>query len=129
MLPAPWTPQYLALDTILRAIAVKRRRALLYRLLAGPERQSVALDELISFITVWEALHEPRSGSQAAGTDEHRRHVATSLLHGHLPYLADQAIINYDSENDTIVATDRASDLEPILAVARHAEHTLETNR
>jgi hypothetical protein len=67
MLLASWIPQYLALDAIFRTIAVKRRRALLYRLLAGPERQSVALDELISFVAVWEALHEPRAGRKQLG--------------------------------------------------------------
>lgn len=127
MLPATWTPQHLALDTIFRAIAVKRRRALLYRLLAGPEPQPVALDELISFVTIWETLDE--AGSQAPGTDEHRCQVATSLLHGHLPYLADQAIIEYDPHNDIVVATDTVGDLEPLLAVTRHVEHTLEANR
>lgn len=70
MLPADWTPQHLALDTIFRVIAVKRRRALLYRLLAGPEPQPVALDELIDFIALWETLDEAGSGSQATGTDE-----------------------------------------------------------
>jgi len=129
MLPAPWIPQYLALDTIFRAIAVKRRRALLYRLLAGPEPQPVAIEDVVSFVTVWETLDEARVGSQATGDDEHRCRVATSLLHGHLPYLAEQAIIDYDRQNDTVVATERADDLEAILTLTRHAEHIPEADR
>ncbi len=129
MLTAPWIPQYLALDTIFRAIAVKRRRALLYRLLAGPEPQPVAFGDVVSFVAVWEKLDEARVESQATEGNEHRCCVATSLLHGHLPYVADQAIIDYDPHTDTVVATERASDLEAILTLTKHAEHIPEADR
>lgn len=90
-----------------------RRRGVLYTV----ERNGrTSVDEISKRISAWGSTRNEGS----TPTD-----VKTSLVHSHLPKLADAGVIEYDREADTVELTDRANDLEPFLQCTREREPSL----
>lgn len=100
----------LPLDAALRALgAAPRRRALRY-LIDGPG--VVAVSELV------DRLHsESAADSDATRVDAGRsrldRHVG--LVHVHLPLLEEIGMIEFDRRSRTVVVTETAATLDPLL--------------
>lgn len=51
-----------------------------------------------------------------------REDVAASLLHNHLPRLADHDVVEYDTRSGDVVRSDGFADLRPLVERARGAE-------
>ena len=56
-----------------------------------------------------------RAGSAADSDEERRERIAISLIHNHLPRLADHGLVEYDQRSGDIVVTDRLDALEPVI--------------
>lgn len=84
----------LSLDHVFEALSHPRRRYLCYTLLASPEWN---LETLAAKIAAWENDTIPE-----AVTDERRNQVYVSLYHAHVPKLADEGIVSFDPDTETI---------------------------
>lgn len=83
-----------AVDSVLDALSNHRRRTAVRELLAHP-------DEAVEFETLG-ALVAERETSVAGTHGAKRRNVVVSLLHVHLPKLADARIAAYDRDAGTV---------------------------
>lgn len=94
------------IDEIFAYIADSRRRYLL-RVLAQQERCTVG--ELTAYIAKREADESEQEYI------DHRRYIAISLVHNHLPRLANDALIEYNHSRKEVVRTDRFDAIQPVL--------------
>lgn len=94
------------LDVFYRSLADRRRRLILSFLLDGSAK-SMTSDELVDRIM----QSEPHSVSSD------RKSIAVDLYHQHLPLLAEQGLIDYESDRGTVRKTDRTEQVEPLLSV------------
>ena len=106
------------IDTIYSLLGKSRRRYLLYQLL---DREHGNVEELSLQIAAWEA-----EDSMEAVDEEFRQRVYVSLVHNHLPRLADHGVVDYDLRSGDVVKRDGFADLEPILEQFRQTESTPE---
>lgn len=58
----------------------------------------------------------------SAGVADARDRALTSLIHTHLPKLADHGVVEYDGPDEPVSLADGVESLEPFLAVAAHEE-------
>lgn len=91
-----------------------RRRGVLYAVDRGDE---TAVEELADTIASWQ------------GSDAEASSVRVSLVHTHLPKLADAGVVEYDRDRGTVELTRRAGDLEPYLACVHDYETTPSSRR
>jgi len=91
-----------------------RRRGVLYAVERGEE---TTVEELADRISSW--LGDAHDASS----------VRLSLVHTHLPRLADAGVVEYDRERGTVELAGGASDLEPYLACIGGTEATPTPNR
>lgn len=91
-----------------------RRRGVLYTVKRNGE---TSVEEVARRIAVWQST----DGRGAPDPET----VETSLVHSHLPRLADAGVVEYDRERGTVDLTDSATGLEPFLRCTREREPTL----
>jgi hypothetical protein len=58
----------------------------------------------------------------SAGVSDCRDRVLTSLVHTHLPKLAEAGVVEYDGPESLVSLSDGVTDLEPFLSVAAQEE-------
>ena len=90
-----------------RLLATERRRELLQLVY---EHDGGNVKNLTSRLAASE-----RTGSEAGSDEERRERIAISLIHNHLPRLADHDLIEYDQRSGDVVVTDRFAALEPVI--------------
>lgn len=99
-------------------LAEPARRYLLYLL---AEEDHANLETLVPQIAAWKA------GEPVERVDEEtRRTLHVSLVHNHLPRLADHDVIEYDLRSGDVVRADGFSDLESLLRQFRETEDRAE---
>jgi hypothetical protein len=93
-------------------LAESERRFLLYQL---ADDRTANLEDLITQVAAWEL---------DAGTIDKdvRQRVYVSLVHNHLPRLADYDIIDYDLRSGDIVLAEGFEDIRPLLEQFRQTE-------
>ncbi|WP_255169784.1 DUF7344 domain-containing protein [Natrononativus amylolyticus] len=104
------------LNVVFSLLSNARRRSLLYLLLNS---EYATVDDLATKIVAWEQGCSLREVSE----DDHRR-VAVSLVHVHLPRLADENVVDYDDRNGDVVTASGFDRLRPFLEDAYASEHT-----
>ena len=95
-------------------LSSRRRRYALYHLDAASV-DVFDLDELVDAVVEWERATD--SGDDDGDDAAHRRRVAVSLHHEHLPKLADAGVVDYDARSRTVRFRD-ADDLAAYLALS-----------
>ncbi len=95
-------------------LAESERRFLLYQL---AEAKSANLEELISQIIVWE-----QDEDVAVDDADRREQLYISMVHNHLPRLADYNIIEYDLRSGDVVLASGFDDIKPLLNQFRQTE-------
>lgn len=83
-----------AVDSVIDALANHRRRTVVRELLAHPA-DAVEIDTLGALVAERETSVEGTGGAQ-------RQNVVVSLVHVHLPKLADARIVAYDRDAGTV---------------------------
>lgn len=104
------------LNVVFSLLANARRRSLLYLLV---ESQYGNVDGLATKIAAWEGECSLREVS-----DDDQREVAVSLIHHHLPRLAEENVVDYDARSGDVVASDGFERIAPFLEHAYAHEHT-----
>ncbi|ELY63813.1 DUF7344 domain-containing protein [Natrinema versiforme] len=102
------------LDTIYEHLSESRRRYVLYYFL---ESGHANVEEIALQISAWE--QDVSIGS--VSVDE-KEAVTLSLIHKHLPRLADHEIITYDQRSGDIVIGDNFDSVRPTVTRARESE-------
>jgi len=87
-----------------------RRRGVLY---AAERGEQTTVEELADQIASW--LDDAEGDSRSSS-------VRLSLIHTHLPKLADAGVVEYDRERGTVELAGGATDLERYLTCVRGAE-------
>ena len=95
-------------------LAESERRYVLYQL---ANREQAHIEDLVTQIAAWE--HEEPT---EAIDRETRQYVYVSLVHNHLPRLADYDIIDYDLRSGDIVLDHGFDDIKPLLEQFRQTE-------
>lgn len=103
----------LSLDAAFRALGAAPRRRALGHLLDGSG--VVAVAELVDRLHT-ESDTEAGSGHGADGLSRLDRHIG--LVHVHLPLLEEAGIVEFDRRSRTVVATETAASLAPLLTAA-----------
>ncbi|ELY54393.1 hypothetical protein C491_19549 [Natronococcus amylolyticus DSM 10524] len=94
-------------------LAESERRYLLYQL---AETRRGNLEDVVSEIAAWER------GEGGPIDSEDRQRVYVSLIHNHLPRLADYGILDYDLRSGDIVLTEGFDDIRPLLEQFKQTE-------
>lgn len=94
-------------DAVCRLLRSQRRRHLLSLLF---EREVSTVEQLGRQVAVREC-----GGPNATVDAADRRAVTISLVHNHLPRLADHGLLEYDARSGDVVLTPGGHALEPIL--------------
>ena len=99
-------------------LAKSERRYALYQL---AEREEAHIEDLVKQVAAWE-----RGEPVGAIERETRQRVYVSLVHNHLPRLADYDIVDYDLRSGDIVLTEGFEDVRPLLEQFRQTEEVSE---
>lgn len=105
----------IALGEVLDCLTSSRRRHILYYL---QEHEVVDVDELATQIASREGDIPPQEV-----TSDHHERIATSLVHTHLPKLADTELIEYDRRSNAIRYANSPSILDKILQLLAQLEN------
>jgi len=100
------TDSELSPTTIFELLAKNRRQLILSYLTQAVG--AVPISDLADQIALWEGEH----------TREQYERVCTSLVHVHLPKLADVGVIEYDRENEMLNLQESADQILPYLELA-----------
>ncbi|OVE86322.1 DUF7344 domain-containing protein [Natronolimnobius baerhuensis] len=92
-------PSNADLETVFSALADERRRTVLAAL--ANQSDTVSVDALARVV----AQREPSADDTTAAVDS----IRTSLVHVHLPLLADADLIKYETESGQVIAADTAA--------------------
>lgn len=104
-------------NCIFSLLSDSRRRVVLY-VVADDGRATV--DELVDTILANEGNSRP--------TEREREQVVVSLLHKHLPKLADAGVVEHRTETETVVRSDGIDRLEPFLSAIPADDAPAESN-
>ncbi|OVE83121.1 DUF7344 domain-containing protein [Natronolimnobius baerhuensis] len=99
-------------------LSESKRRYLLYLL---AETQEGNIENLITQITAWEYDQQATDINK-----ETRQRVYVSLVHNHLPRLADYDIVDYDLRSGDIVLDEGFDDIKPLLEQFKQTEEVQE---
>lgn len=102
------------LEAVFRCLSSARRRTLLYYLREHPV---ATVDELARHVG---AVEDDQEADQLDAATLER--VTISLVHQHLPLLADASVVDYDSRSETVRYT-ASPTLESFLTLAHEVEH------
>lgn len=93
-----------------------RRRLALYHLLSN---EYTDIESLSVQVAAWE------EGESVTSVDESvRQRVKISLHHNHLPRLADDGILEYDTRNGDVVRADGFEDVRPTIERLRRTDES-----
>lgn len=106
------------LDATFSLLADSRRRYLLYHLL---ESEYVTVEKLSLRIAAWEQGIPSRAVSEDDRVD-----VAISLVHNHLPRLAEQNVVDYDARSGDVVPSEGLAEIRPFVENAQSTERAEE---
>lgn len=115
---ASWPNDDDRMDAIYTLLGDRRRRYLLYLL---AEADYGTISDLAAQIAAWE-----REEPITAVPEPARRSVHVSLVHAHLPMLADHAVVDYDLRSGDVVLDEDFGELEPLLDRFRETEEVPE---
>lgn len=101
-----------ARDDLFDALSHARRRFVLQHLRSSD--RPVSVDDLSSELAAWE---DDASSNHASGR------VALSLLHVHLPKLADAGLVEYDEQWRRVALADDVDELHSMLQVVSDREN------
>lgn len=101
-------------ERIFGALAHKRRRYVLYCL---QDQEHMQVDDLATQLTAWEQGVPSDAVSRAARDD-----VQASLVHTHLPKLADYNLIAYDRRSGAVRSTNAPTLITEVLALTARIE-------
>lgn len=102
------------LDVAFTLLSNSRRRYLLYRL---EDNDPMTTEELSLEIAAWER-DVPVEGVR----EDDRKRVETTLVHTHLPRLADHGILETDSETGDVETGERFAEIRPLVERAQATE-------
>lgn len=106
------------LDATFSLLADSRRRYLLYHLL---ESEYVTVEKLSLRIAAWEQEIPSRAVSEDDRVD-----VAISLIHNHLPRLAERNVVDYDARSGDVVLADGFEGIRSFVENAQSTEQAEE---
>ncbi|EMA47137.1 hypothetical protein C446_00440 [Halobiforma nitratireducens JCM 10879] len=95
-------------------LAKSKRRYVLYQL---ADDHNVHIEDVVTQVAAWE--HDVPVDRI---DDETRQRTYVSLVHNHLPRLADYDIVDYDLRSGDIVLADGFDDIQPLLEQFRQTE-------
>ena len=107
-------PDPSTLDDVFGLLSESRRRYLLYHFL---ENDWANVENLSRRIAAWEGDTAVR-----AVDEDDREKVAVSLVHNHLPRLADHDVVEYDSRSGDVVTANGFEELRPFVEQAQAIE-------
>ncbi|WP_435179594.1 DUF7344 domain-containing protein [Halorussus sp. AFM4] len=90
-----------------------RRRGVLYTLKRNGQ---TSVEELAERIAAWQSAEDGETDPES---------VEVSLVHAHLPKLADAGVVEYDRDRGTAELADRGDDLDPLLRCTSEREPDL----
>lgn len=99
-------------------LAESERRYLLYQL---AEDATANLEDVVTRVAAWELDARPASVGK-----EQRQRIYVSLVHNHLPRLADYDIIDYDLRSGDVVLDEGFDDVKPLLEQFKQTEEKVE---
>ncbi|WP_049925788.1 DUF7344 domain-containing protein [Halopiger goleimassiliensis] len=102
-------------------LAQSERRYLLYQLV---EQEEVHIEDVVTQVAAWE-----RDEPVASIEKDTRQRVYVSLVHNHLPRLADYDIVDYDLRSGDVVLAEGFEDIRPLLEQFRQTEAVPEIRR
>ena len=104
------------LDVLFQCLAHRRRRAVLSYLVEGSDG-TAAVDDLVNVVVAAET-HSPSPDRDA---------VALTLVHTHLPKLAEYGLLEYDHDRARVKTTDRTTQVLPYLATVEQVQRSVDT--
>ncbi|QSW98884.1 DUF7344 domain-containing protein [Haloterrigena alkaliphila] len=104
----------LSLDAAYGLLSESRRRYVLYYFL---DNDHANIERLAIQIAAWES--NTRIDDV---TEEQTQRVTTSLLHSHIPELADNGIVEYDGRTGDVIVDDEFDEIRETAAQARATE-------
>lgn len=104
-------PKHADLDTVFELLSRSRCRYAMYYLL---ENEHTNVEKLSRQITAWEV-----GTSVQSVAEEKKRTVTASLIHNHLPRLAEQDIIEFDHRSGDLAVADRFESVRDSVERAR----------
>ncbi|WP_247000639.1 DUF7344 domain-containing protein [Halosolutus gelatinilyticus] len=104
----------LSLDAAYELLSAARRRYVLYYLLENEEGN---IDGVALQIAAWEA-----GIPVTAVSEDDRKAIVISLVHKHIPKLADLEVAEYDARSGDVVTGARFEELRPFVDRARAAD-------
>ena len=108
------------IDSIIDVYRHQHRRIVLAILAA--EGRSLTLNNLTKTVLEYDHQASPTTVSADVLTE-----IRLSLHHVHLPKLASEGLVTYDSDQKLLDPTERFKQIEPTLATILDADPTLET--
>lgn len=109
--PGSMTTADLSLDSIYGILSEARRRYVLYYFL---ENEHANVEGLSVEIAAWE-----QGASIDTVSEEAKKRVTTSLIHSHLPKLADHDLIEYDARTGDIVVSSQFDEIRETVELAK----------
>lgn len=103
-----YEPATLSKDVAYDLVTERQRRVLIDVLLAGANERTV--DELTDAVAARE--HDVGTSEIDETT---RKRVSVSLLHRHLPKLADAGVVDFEFDTETVVVKPALEDLKPLV--------------
>ncbi|WP_238709596.1 DUF7344 domain-containing protein [Natronorubrum halophilum] len=104
----------LSLDSMYGILSEPRRRYVLYYFL---DNDHANIEELSLQIVAWE-----RHVSVDGVSEEQTQRLTSSLIHTHIPLLADHGLVDYDSRTGDIIIADGFADIRVTANRARSIE-------
>lgn len=109
------------MDVVYSLLGASERRYLLYQL---RDQGRGNLETLTERVAAWK-----RGESPATLDEEAYQRTYISLVHNHLPRLADHGVVEYDLRSGDVVRSEGFEELETLLEQFRRTEDLPETGR
>jgi len=110
----------IAFDSVLSLCQHQHRRVVLGTL--AEEQRSLTLNDLTQAVLKYNHQTPPTEASKDVLTE-----IRLSLYHVHIPKLASEGLINYDSDRHLVEPTEQLEQVRPTLSTVLDADPSLET--